>query len=134
MAKWVQKAFSKNPGKLHRRLGVPEGEKIPTKKLEKAEHSKDPSLRKEAALAETAKHFKHKGKVDRSSHHDGNPGFPSSEKAGQSPPPASYAASPYKHIPRAAEPRGHGYGHDATRRSGCLRMSGHAGAHRIGKR
>ena len=55
--KWMQKAFGKHPGKLHRRLHVPEGEKIPSKKLTKAEHSSDPSLRREAALARTGKRF-----------------------------------------------------------------------------
>lgn len=53
--KWIQKAVSKHPGKLHRELGVPEGEKIPAKKLAKASHSKDPTLRREANLAETLK-------------------------------------------------------------------------------
>ena len=55
--KWMQGVFQKNPGKLHRRLGVPEGEKIPADKLAKAANSKDPSLRKEAALAKTGKKF-----------------------------------------------------------------------------
>jgi hypothetical protein len=40
-------------GALHKSLHVPEGEKIPEKKLEKAEHSKNPKLRKRAVLAET---------------------------------------------------------------------------------
>lgn len=31
--KWIQKAIEK-PGSLHRALGVPEGEKIPAKKLQ----------------------------------------------------------------------------------------------------
>jgi hypothetical protein len=52
--KWIQKAI-KHPGKLHRELGVPKGEKIPAKKLEKAEHSKNPSIRREANLAKTLK-------------------------------------------------------------------------------
>jgi hypothetical protein len=55
--KWMAKAFGKNPGKLHRKLGVPEGEKIPESKLQKAEHSDDPTLRREATLAETAKRY-----------------------------------------------------------------------------
>ena len=55
--KWMSKAFGKNPGKLHRELHVPEGEKIPEAKLQKAEHSDDPTLRKEAALAETGKKY-----------------------------------------------------------------------------
>jgi hypothetical protein len=55
--KWIQKAI-KHPGKLHRELGVPEGKKIPAKKLSKAEHSKNPTIRKEANLAKTLKGFK----------------------------------------------------------------------------
>ncbi len=55
--KWMQEAFGKNPGKLHRRLGVPEGKKIPAGKLASASKSEDPSLRKEAALAKTGKRF-----------------------------------------------------------------------------
>lgn len=57
--KWVQKAFSKNKGKLHRELGVAPGKKIPAKKLEKATHSKSTTIRKEAALAKTARKFHH---------------------------------------------------------------------------
>jgi len=53
--KWMQKAFSKNKGKLHRELLVPEGKKIPAKKLAKASHSKNPTIRKEVALAKTAR-------------------------------------------------------------------------------
>jgi hypothetical protein len=52
--KWIQKAI-KHPGKLHRDLGVPQGKKIPAKKLAKAEHSKNPSIRREANLAQTLK-------------------------------------------------------------------------------
>lgn len=51
--KWIQKAVSKHPGKLHRALGVPQGQKIPAKKLTKATHSKNPTLRREANLAKT---------------------------------------------------------------------------------
>ena len=40
---------------LHKSLHVPKGEKIPEEKLEKAEHSKNPKLRKRAILAETLK-------------------------------------------------------------------------------
>jgi hypothetical protein len=50
--KFIKKAI-KHPGALHRSLGVPEGKKIPEKKIKKAEHSKDPTLRKRAVLAET---------------------------------------------------------------------------------
>jgi hypothetical protein len=52
--KWIQGAI-KHPGKLHRELGVPEGKKIPAKKLAKAEHSKNPTIRREANLAHTLK-------------------------------------------------------------------------------
>jgi hypothetical protein len=51
---WIQKALpASSKGKLHRELGVPEGEKIPKAKLKKAEHSKNPTERKRAHLAET---------------------------------------------------------------------------------
>jgi hypothetical protein len=58
--KWIQSALSKkgSKGKLHRALGVPEGTKIPAKKLAKAEKSKNPTLRKEASLAKTLKRLK----------------------------------------------------------------------------
>lgn len=52
--KWIKKAI-KHPGKLHRELGVPQGEKIPAKKLAKAEHSKNTTIRREANLAKTLK-------------------------------------------------------------------------------
>lgn len=51
--KWIQKAVAKHPGKLHRELGVPQGEKIPAKKLAKAGHSKNPTIKREANLAKT---------------------------------------------------------------------------------
>jgi len=50
--KWIQKAI-KHPGALHKELNVPEGKKIPAKKLTKAEHSADPKLAKRANLAKT---------------------------------------------------------------------------------
>jgi len=53
-------------GKLHERLHIPQGQPIPESRLEEAENSSDPSLRKEAQFAENAKHFKHKrGKKSR---------------------------------------------------------------------
>ena len=58
--KWIQKMHMKK-GALHKELGVPEGKKIPAKKLEKAEHSKNPTERRRAVLAKTLKGF-HKGK------------------------------------------------------------------------
>ncbi len=58
--KWIQKALGlKSKGKLHKKLGVPEGKKIPAKKLAKAAHAKG-KLGKEARLAETLKSFKKK--------------------------------------------------------------------------
>ena len=52
--KWIQKAIKK-PGALHKELHVKESEKIPEKKLKAAEHSKNPTERKRANLAETLK-------------------------------------------------------------------------------
>lgn len=57
--KWIQKMHMKK-GALHKELGVPEGEKIPAKKLKKAEHSKNPTLKKRAILAETLKGLRKK--------------------------------------------------------------------------
>lgn len=54
--KWIKGAI-KHPGKLHRDLHVPEGEKIPAEKMAAAKHSKNPAIRKEAALAHTLKGF-----------------------------------------------------------------------------
>jgi len=51
---WIAGAI-KHPGALHKSLGVPQGEKIPAKKLAKAEHSSNPKLAKRARLAETLK-------------------------------------------------------------------------------
>lgn len=58
--KWIQ-AMHMKKGALHKELGVAEGKKIPASKLKKAEHSKNPKLRKRAVLAETLKKL-HKGK------------------------------------------------------------------------
>jgi hypothetical protein len=44
-----------NKGKLHRRLRVPSGEKIPPGKLAEALASKSESLRKEAQFAKNAR-------------------------------------------------------------------------------
>ena len=54
---WIQKAVGKHPGALHKSLGVPQGQKIPEKKIEKAEKSSNPTLRKRAILAETLKNM-----------------------------------------------------------------------------
>lgn len=57
--KFIQKAI-KHPGALRKSLHIKKGEKIPEKKLEKAEKSKNPTMRKRAVLAETLKHMKKK--------------------------------------------------------------------------
>jgi hypothetical protein len=44
-----------NKGKLHAKLGVPEGDKIPAAKLAKAKKSSSPAERKEATFAENAR-------------------------------------------------------------------------------
>lgn len=60
--KWIAGA-TKNKGALHRALGVPEGEKIPAKKIAAAKNSDNPRIAKEAQLASTLKGFKrHYGK------------------------------------------------------------------------
>lgn len=59
--KFIQKAINpEHKGLLREKLGAKKGKDIPEKKLEKAEHSKNPKLRKEAVLAETLKHMKKK--------------------------------------------------------------------------
>ena len=47
-------------GKLHREIGVPEGEKIPAAKLEAAEHSENPEIKRDAKRAETMEKWHHK--------------------------------------------------------------------------
>ena len=51
--KWIQGAI-KHPGALHKELGVPEGKKIPEKKLKTA-IKKGGKMAKQAHLAETLK-------------------------------------------------------------------------------
>jgi hypothetical protein len=58
--KWIQGAI-KHPGALHKSLGVPQGEKIPLKKLKKAEHSSNAMVAKRAHLAETLRGLHKKG-------------------------------------------------------------------------
>lgn len=53
-------------GKLHRELGIPEGQKIPAKRLAKAAHSKNPEVRRDAIRAETMKKWHHGGRKRRS--------------------------------------------------------------------
>lgn len=47
-------------GLLHAKLGVPQGQKIPMAKIERAMHSRSPALRKEANFA---KNFGHPDKA-----------------------------------------------------------------------
>lgn len=55
--KWIQKALPKSSkGKLHKELGVPEGKKIPMKKI-KAAAKKSGKLGQRARLAETLEGF-----------------------------------------------------------------------------
>lgn len=56
MAKWLSGAI-KRPGQLHRDLGVPQGQKIPEKKLAAAA-KKPGKVGQRARLAETMKGFK----------------------------------------------------------------------------
>jgi hypothetical protein len=51
--KWIKSAIKK-PGALHRQLGVPQGKKIPAKKLEAAA-DKGGKLGQRARLAKTLK-------------------------------------------------------------------------------
>ena len=54
--KWIQAAIQ-HPGALHKELGVPEGKKIPAKKLAKAAKAGG-KLGKRARLAETLRGLK----------------------------------------------------------------------------
>lgn len=54
--KWIAGAIKK-PGQLHRDLGMPQGKKIPAKKLQAAE-AKGGKVGQRARFAETLKGFK----------------------------------------------------------------------------
>jgi len=55
---WIQGAINPaHKGALHESLHVPKGKKIPMAKIQKAEHSKSPILRKRAHLAATLRKF-----------------------------------------------------------------------------
>ncbi len=56
---WIAGAV-RDKGGLHRSLGIPQGETIPSGRLHKAEHSNNPRVAKQARLAETLKHLNHK--------------------------------------------------------------------------
>lgn len=53
--KFIQKAIKK-PGALHKELHVPQGQKIPQKKLDKASHS-DGKLGQRARFAKILEHL-----------------------------------------------------------------------------
>lgn len=59
---WIAGAI-KHKGALHKSLGVPQGDTIPSGKLKKAAHSDNPTLAKRANLAMTLKklHKRHGG-------------------------------------------------------------------------
>ncbi|MGA3083086.1 MAG: hypothetical protein ABSD44_17175 [Terracidiphilus sp.] len=63
--KWIAGAI-KHPGALRKSLHVKAGETIPSGKLDKAEHSENPTLAKRANLAKTLKamHKKYGGGID----------------------------------------------------------------------
>ena len=48
-------------GKLHRELGIPEGEKIPEGRLAAAARSDNPEVRRDAIRAQTMKKWHHGG-------------------------------------------------------------------------
>lgn len=68
MAKWIQDAI-KHPGALHKELGVPEGKKIPAKKLEKAAGAGG-KLGRRARLAETLEGMHHGGHKEKHAERD----------------------------------------------------------------
>lgn len=113
--------------------------------------------RKQAVAIAMSESNQSKPKYDREAHFKGNPGFPSDPEAKS--PPETYQ----KHESREKEvmgagypehkkaevnsyktggtafkmphaPNAHGFGHSGGQKVGCLRMSGHSGAHRIGKK
>jgi len=124
MAKYWIKGAIKHPGALHRELHVPEGEKIPAKKLAKAAKSDNPTLAHRAHLAETLGHMHHAHQP----HPKTNPGEYDNEAHGPMPTPVPHTFRP------PATSGAHGYRHSGEQRSGSLRLSGDPGAHRLGKR
>lgn len=56
-------------GKLHRELGIAEGETIPQGRLESAEHSSDPEIRRDAIRAKTMEGWHHGGHRRHSADH-----------------------------------------------------------------
>ncbi len=66
-----QRTKSFNPGgqkgKLHRELGIPEGQKIPKDRLRSAMNSSNPEVRRDAIRANTMEHWNHGGRRPRPS-------------------------------------------------------------------
>ena len=61
---WVKKADfhpGGTPGKLHREIGVPVGQKIPAAKLEAAARSSNPEIKRDAIRAQTMAGWNHGG-------------------------------------------------------------------------
>lgn len=54
-------------GKLHRELGIPVGDKIPSGRLREAEHSKNREVRDDAIRANTMEHWAKPGRKGRDS-------------------------------------------------------------------
>jgi len=64
---WIPKAEfhpGGSKGKLHRELGVPEGQKIPQSRLAAAAGSSNPAIRRDAARAKTMASWHHGGFYD----------------------------------------------------------------------
>ena len=62
--KWVAKKDFKpggEKGKLHRELGIPEGQKIPDDRLNAAANSSNPEVKRDAIRAKTMKGWHHTG-------------------------------------------------------------------------
>ena len=57
MTNWISGAI-KHPGALHKALGVPQGQKIGEKRIEKAERSDNEHVSRMARLAETLSHMR----------------------------------------------------------------------------
>ena len=78
--KWIKSAI-KHPGALHRALHVPEGEKIPAKKMAAAKKSENPRIKKMAGLAHTLRglHKKDGGSIHL--HGEGEPSKPRADRA-----------------------------------------------------
>lgn len=56
---WISGAV-RRPGALHRALGVPEGQKIPAKKMAAAARSSNPRIKKMLTLAHSLAGMRHK--------------------------------------------------------------------------